>query len=67
MQFIWKLKCKSDIFQSSNKSIFYNLNFVLYMSFIFHIFKMSKSLSAKDYQENEERLQKGLWKIWKSF
>ena len=30
------------------------------MSFIFHIFKMSKSLSAKDYQENEERLQKGL-------
>ena len=47
-----KLKFKSDIFKSSNKSIFYK-----YFIFFFIIFS-SKHLSAKYYQENKERLQK---------
>ena len=48
-----KLKFESDIFESLNKSIFYNsfYNFCIYI-------KMSKNWSAKYYQENKERLQK---------
>ena len=46
-----KLKFKSDIFKSSNKS-FYNI-FSIYV-------KMSKNLSAKFYQENKERPQKNV-------
>ena len=44
-----KLKLKSDIFKSSNKSIL--------KSFPISI-KMSKNLSAKYFEEDKERLQK---------
>ena len=49
-----KLKFKSDIFKSSNKSI---SNEFLYTYIFFTYIKMSKNPSAKYYQENKERLQ----------
>ena len=49
-----KLKFKSDIFISCNKSIFYNFFYNFFSIYI----KISKNLSAKYYQENKERLQK---------
>ena len=49
-----KLKFKSDIFKSSNKSI---SNEFLYIYIFFIYIKMSKNPSAKYYQENKERLQ----------
>ena len=51
-----KLKFKSDIFKSSNKSIFFDNPFDNFFSFIY--IKISKNLLAKCYQENKERLQK---------
>ena len=59
MQIIAKLKFKSDILKSSNKSIsyyfFYNF---FYINFIFVYIKISKNLSSKYYQKNKGRLQK---------
>ena len=46
------MKFKSDFFEFSN-------NFFLYIFFYYflHIYKYSKDLSAKYYQEHKERLQ----------
>ena len=59
MQIIAKLKFKSDILKSSNKSIsyyfFYNF---FYINFIFVYIKIPKNLSSKYYQKNKGRLQK---------
>ena len=54
-----KLKFKSSIIKSSNKSI-------LFIVFFVYI-KISKKISAKYYQENKERLQKKLVKDIKTF
>ena len=52
-----KLKFKSDIFKSSDKSLFnFFNNFSCNVFFI--CIKMSHKLSAKCYQENKERLHK---------
>ena len=59
MKIITKLKFKSDIFECSNKFIFYNF-FSIYI-------KMFTNLLAKYYQENRERVKKSSWKISKSF
>ena len=53
-----KLKFKSDIFKSSYKYIFYNFFVISFYKFFFIYIKMSKNLSAKHHQENNERLQK---------
>ena len=49
IQIIIKLKFKSDILKSSNKSILYN--------FLFIYIKISKHSSAKYNQENKGRIQ----------
>ena len=54
-----KLKFKSNIIKSSNKSILFIIFFVYVKIFI--------KLSAKYYQENKERLQKKLVKDIKTF
>ena len=53
MKIIRKLKFKSEIFKSCNKSTFYKF---FYKFFIY--IKMSKNVWAKDYQGNKERLRK---------
>ena len=58
MCIITKLKFKSDILKSSNKSIFYNFFKFFFYDFFFMYIKMSKTLSVKYYQENKERQQK---------
>ena len=59
MKIITKLKFKSDIFECSNKFIFYNF-FSIYI-------KMFKNLLAEYYQENRERVKKKLVKDIKIF
>ena len=54
-----KLKFKSNIIKSSNKSIL----FIIFFVYV----KISIKLSAKYYQENKERLQKKLVKDIKTF
>ena len=54
-----KLKFKSNIIKSSNKSIL----FIIFFVYV----KISIKLSAKYYQENKERLQKKLVKDIKIF
>ena len=54
-----KLKLKSNIIKSSNKSIL----FIIFFVYV----KISIKLSAKYYQENKERLQKKLVKDIKTF
>ena len=61
-----KVKFKSDILKSSNKSILYNL-FIFFTWFFFVCIKMSETISAKYYQENIERLEKKLVKDIKIF
>ena len=56
MQSIKKLKFKSDIFKSSNKSIFYKF----FYNFFFRYIKMSRNISAIHYQENKQKLHKKL-------
>ena len=63
MKIIRKLKFKSEIFKSCNKSTFYKFFYKF-----FRYVKMSKNLWAKDYQGNNERLlKKSSPKILKSF
>ena len=63
-----KAKFKSDIFKSSDKSIFYKFFYKLFfVIFLFIYIKMSKDLSAKYYQENKKRLQKKVLKDIKIF
>ena len=52
-----KLKFKSDIFKSSNKSTFNKFVISFFYYFFYVCIQMSKNLSAKYYQENIERLQ----------
>ena len=53
-----KLNFKSDIFKFFHKSGFFTV-FHIFLFFLSYIYiKMAKSLSAKYYQENEERIQK---------
>ena len=58
MQIITKLKFKSDIFKSFNKTHFFVIFFKLIFNFFNIYIKMSKNLSVKYYQENKEKLQK---------
>ena len=53
-----KLKFESDIFKSSNKSIFYNSFYRFFYKPFFIYIKISKNVSVDYYQENKERLQK---------
>ena len=62
-----KLKLKSDFFKSSNKFIFYRFFHNFFYNFFFIYINVSKTLSAKYYQENQERLQKKLVKDIKIF
>ena len=48
-----KLKFKTGIFKSPNKFVFYKC----FYNF-FNIYKMSKKLSAKYYQENKKNYKK---------
>ena len=53
-----KIKFKSDILKYSNKFNFY-IFFITFVSIFFFIYiKRSRNLSAKNNQENKERLQK---------
>ena len=52
-----KLNFKSDIFKFSRKSGFFIVFHIFLFFFVIYI-KMAKSLSAKYYQENEEKIQK---------
>ena len=56
------LKFKRNIFEFSNKSIFYKFFLIKFFIYI----KISKNLSAKHYQENKERLQKKTRKRYQS-
>ena len=57
-----KLKLKSGIFKSFNKSICYNFFYDFFFFYIYNLFfisiKMSENLSSKYYQEKKERVQK---------
>ena len=59
-----KLKFKSLIFKSFNKSTFILIFSIVFFVFLLLFFfcliymKMSRNLSAKYYQESKERLQK---------
>ena len=59
-----KLKFKSVIFKSFNKSTFILIFSIVFFVFLLLFFfcliymKMSRNLSAKYYQESKERLQK---------
>ena len=58
MSIMTKLKFKSNIFEFSNKSIFYKFFYKNFFINFFIYVKISKNLSAKYQQENKERLQK---------
>ena len=66
MLIITKLKSKSDIFEYSNKSLFYFFFYFFYYFFFFIYIKISKKLLAKYYQRNIERLQKKVIEICKN-
>ena len=58
-----KLKFKIDFFKSSDKFVFYKF----FSNIFFIAIKISKTLSAKYYQENKERLQKRACERYQSF
>ena len=60
------VKLKSNIFKTSNKYIFKDFFMNSVITFFIHM-KMSKSLSAKYYQRNNERPQKKVVKDIKIF
>ena len=53
-----KVKVKSNIFKSSNKSSFYKFCIYIYFKYFFIYIKMSKNSSAKYYPENKKALPK---------
>ena len=56
MWIITKLKFKSDILKPFNKSFLHKFFYNSYYDIFFICIKMSKTLSAKYYQENKDRL-----------
>ena len=58
---ITKLNLKSSFLKFLINSFFITC-FIFFYNFFFMYMKMSKTLSAKHYQENKERLQKKLVK-----
>ena len=69
MQYITKLKFKSDILnlpkKSSNLNLLFLITFLIYIFFIY--IKMSENLSVRYYQGNKKRLKKKLEKFIKIF